>query len=65
MLDETHTPIPQGRLLLIPEVAEYLRISKPRVYELMADGSLASVRIGRSRRVTPAALAAFVDSLES
>lgn len=37
--------------LKVPEVAQTLRISRSRAYELVADGEVPSVRIGRSLRV--------------
>lgn len=40
------------RVLLTPtETAQALGIGRSKVYELMATGALASVRIGRCRRV--------------
>ena len=39
-------------LLLLPEeVAEALQVGRSKVYELMAAGELASVKLGHSRRV--------------
>ena len=38
--------------LKVPEVAEVLRIARSRAYELVADGEIPSVRIGRSIRVS-------------
>lgn len=37
--------------LKVPEVAEVLRIARSRAYELIADGEVPAVRIGRSVRV--------------
>ena len=37
--------------LKVPEVAKVLRIVRSRAYELVADGEIPSVRIGRSVRV--------------
>jgi excisionase family DNA binding protein len=37
--------------LKVPEVAEVLRIARSRAYELVAEGEIPSVRIGRSVRV--------------
>lgn len=40
------------RLLLRPEEgAEAIGVSRARFYELMADGRIKSIKIGRSRRV--------------
>ncbi len=41
----------QHEYLKVPEVAEVLRIARSRAYELVADGKIPSVRIGRSVRV--------------
>jgi excisionase family DNA binding protein len=38
--------------LKVPEVAEVLRIARNRAYELVAEGEIPSVRIGRSVRVS-------------
>ena len=51
-------------LLLRPEeAADVLAIGRSKLYELMATGQLDSVRIGRSRRVSRQALAAYVARL--
>lgn len=41
----------QHEYLKVPEVAEVLRIARSRAYELVADGKIPSVRIGRSVRI--------------
>jgi len=52
------------RLLLTPaEAAQALGIGRTKVYELMASSALASVQIGRCRRVPRDALAELVLSL--
>jgi excisionase family DNA binding protein len=45
------------------EAAEVLSLSRATIYELMADGLITSVKIGRSRRIPHEALEAFVASL--
>jgi excisionase family DNA binding protein len=47
-------------LLTIPEVAKRLRISEYRAYELARQGVLQSIRLGRSVRVNPAAVADYL-----
>jgi excisionase family DNA binding protein len=42
----------QHEWLKVPEVAEELRIACSRAYELVADGEIPAVRIGRSVRVS-------------
>jgi excisionase family DNA binding protein len=41
----------QHEYLKVPEVAEILRIARSRAYELVAEGQIPAVRIGRSVRV--------------
>ncbi|MGH8923574.1 MAG: helix-turn-helix domain-containing protein [Acidimicrobiia bacterium] len=55
-----------GKLLLTPEeAADLLSIGRSKVYELMSDGRLASVRIDACRRVPISALVDFVESLQT
>ena len=55
----------ESLLLKVPEVARSLGISRAKVYELIAGGTLASVKIDGCRRVRAADLRAYVDSLSS
>ena len=48
------------QLLTVVEAAQHLCVSRSKVYELLADGELPSVRIGRTRRIAMSALADFV-----
>ena len=41
----------QHEWMKVPEVAEELRIARSRAYELVADGEIPAVKIGRSVRV--------------
>lgn len=41
----------QHEWLKVPEVATELRIARSRAYELVADGEIPAVKIGRSVRV--------------
>jgi excisionase family DNA binding protein len=41
----------QHEYLKVPEVAEVLRIARSRAYELVGNGEIPSIRIGRSVRV--------------
>ena len=54
----------ETRLLKVTDVAELLAISRAKVYVLMADGSLPSVKIGGSRRIRAADVQEFVANLE-
>jgi excisionase family DNA binding protein len=49
------------RLLRIGEVADLLRISRTKVYELVSSGTIPSLHVGRSRRVPLRALAEWID----
>jgi excisionase family DNA binding protein len=50
-------------LLKVEETALELRIARRRVYELIRDGTLPSVKIGKSRRISRAALEEYVRQL--
>ena len=50
-------------LLTVDEAAEYLRVSRWTVYNLIRSNQLRTVRIGRRRLVTLAALVECVESL--
>jgi excisionase family DNA binding protein len=40
----------------VKEAAEFLRLSRAKIYQLLETGELASVHFGRSRRIPRAAL---------
>ncbi len=42
----------QHKFLKVPEVAEELRIARSRAYEMVANGTIPAVKIGRSVRVS-------------
>lgn len=52
-------------LLTIPEAAERLGIGRSTAYELIAEGRLETVHIGRACRVPVDGLRRFVESLRS
>jgi excisionase family DNA binding protein len=56
--------MPATMLLTVQETAAQLRIARRRVFEMIRDGSLPSVKIGRSRRIRSADLAAYVANLK-
>jgi excisionase family DNA binding protein len=59
---ETTTTTP---VLLRPEdVAKALQIGRTKVFELIRTGELRSIKLGGSRRVSPAALADYVARLD-
>lgn len=51
-------PLPP--LLMIPEAAEFLRVTERTVYRHLASGALPSVQFGRSRRIRREDLEAFI-----
>jgi len=54
------------KLLMNPkEAAEMLSISRSKLYELLADGKLTSVRIDGCRRIAVDVLRAYVDELRA
>lgn len=50
-------------LYRVPEVANYLSISRSKVYELLKSGDLPSVHIDRTRLVRRSDLELYVESL--
>ena len=53
---------PVRLLLTIPEVALALGVGRNVVYELVLTGQLASIKIGRLRRVPVGALETFINA---
>jgi excisionase family DNA binding protein len=47
----------------VPEAAEALAISRSKLYELMASGAIASIRVEGSRRIPLTALEEYVSKL--
>ncbi|MGW7514627.1 helix-turn-helix domain-containing protein [Streptomyces sp. NPDC054796] len=47
-------------VLTVPEVMAALRLSRPKVYDLIRSGRLRSFTEGRARRVPVDALAAYI-----
>ncbi len=50
-------------LLTVPEVMSSLRLSRAKVYDLIRAGELATVKIGRCRRITPCAVSNYIARL--
>jgi len=50
-------------LLTVPEAAEALAISRSKLYQLLASGAIASIRIDGSRRIPLTALEEYVSRL--
>jgi excisionase family DNA binding protein len=53
------------RLYTVGDVEQRLQLSRAKVYDLIRTGRLASITIGRSRRVTHTALNNLITTLES
>ena len=53
------------QLLTVVEAAVSMGIGRSLVYRLLMEGELASVRIGRARRVPVTAIAAYIERLEA
>lgn len=60
-------PVPTSdhRLMSVPEAAYQLGIGITRTWQLVWSGELPTVRIGRSVRVDPLALRAWIESRSS
>jgi excisionase family DNA binding protein len=50
-------------LLTVPEAAARLAIGRTLMYELISTGAVASVQVGRLRRIRPADLESYAASL--
>lgn len=58
-----HGIAPEPMAYTVPEAADALRLSERQVWNLVGAGTIESITIGRSRRITRAALTAYIDSL--
>jgi excisionase family DNA binding protein len=58
----TQPSTPVRLLLTVPEVASALGVCRNVVYELVLTGQLASIKIGRLRRVPIGALETFINA---
>jgi len=57
--------MPATMLLTVEETAVQLRIARRRVFEILRDGTLPSVKIGSSRRIRSTDLSTYVANLEN
>lgn len=62
--ESTGETVPLTLLLTPEEAARALRVGRGKIYELIRSGDLRSVKIGGLRRISAAALAEFVATLE-
>lgn len=51
MNDQTMTMEASHEMMTVPELARYLRISRPTAYSLVKEGRIPSARFGRQIRV--------------
>jgi excisionase family DNA binding protein len=56
--------MPTVQAYTVEQVAKMLNISRDKVYYLLRTRQLRSIKIGKSRRITDAHLAAFIAPLE-
>lgn len=59
------TPEPPRVLLTVEAAADQLSISRTRMYELLKQGEVTSVRVGRLRRIPAESLVTFTARLIS
>jgi|15BtaG_2_1085339.scaffolds.fasta_scaffold168298_2 excisionase family DNA binding protein len=52
-----------NQLYKIPEIAQKLSLSKSKVYGLIADGKIKTLKIDKSIRVSEEALTKFINSI--
>lgn len=50
-------------VMSVPELAEVLRIGRNNAYQLVRDGAIASIRIGKSIRIPRQALLDFLSKM--
>lgn len=50
--------------LTVPEVMAALKISRPKVYDLIRSRALVSFTVGRARRISAEALATYIRARE-
>lgn len=62
-MTDANAPDPTRLLLTVPEAARRLGIGRTLMYELISTGQIASVHVGRLRRVRPADLEAYTEHL--
>lgn len=56
-------PAWRNRLLRVTEAADYMAVSRSKVYALMRAGELPSLTVGGSRRLTVGSVVDYVDRL--
>ncbi len=59
------TQLDPSMLLRPAQACEWLGVGRSTLFELIASGSLASVKVGRARRISVSALRSYVAGLEN
>jgi excisionase family DNA binding protein len=57
-------PAPEARVYTLPEVAYVLRVGRNKIYELINNGELPVIKLGKRYMVPKAALDRLLDSAE-
>lgn len=52
-------------LLTVDELARLMKVSKATAWRRVLSGEIESMKVGRARRVTPAAVAAYYEKLRA
>ncbi len=55
---------PQRLLFRVPEAAEQLGIGRTKIYEMIANGELPTIHIGRAVRISASALRKWIEEHE-
>lgn len=50
------------KIYTVPEVAQYLRMSKAKIYALVQRGEIPSIKLGRNVRIRESDLLAWIES---
>ncbi|HKB47426.1 MAG TPA: helix-turn-helix domain-containing protein [Ktedonobacterales bacterium] len=61
---EASAPAVAAQLYTVPEAARVLRLSTSKTWALACSGVLGSCKIGRSRRISAAAIARFIERMQ-
>lgn len=62
--EATKPEVAELRLYTIEEARVMLRLGKTKIFDLLRNGRLRSVREGRARRIPPSAIAEYIALLE-
>jgi excisionase family DNA binding protein len=60
MKNETHSEVPDLVLLRVLDAARMLGISKSKMYQLIYEGTIPAIRVGKSIRVVRSSLSSWI-----